>query len=91
MISFEGHKEWTQKTVLFALASRCIPLVWSDEDTITFDLDNGTRSVPEPDGSVRLRRAYHDDGLSTLTRVEGRLTYQPIENLYLPPIDIKLS
>lgn len=91
MISFEGHEEWTQKTGLFASASRRIPLAWSDEDTIPFDLDNGTRSVPEPDGSVRLRRAYHDDGLSTLTRVEGRLTYQPIENLYLPPIHIDLS
>ncbi len=91
MVSFEGHEEWKHKTGLFGSASRCIPLVWDEEDPIPFDLDSGTRIAPEPDGSVRLRRAYHDDGLSTLVRIVGSLTYQPIDGLYLPPIDIDLS
>jgi hypothetical protein len=91
MVSFEGHEEWKHKTGLFGSASRCIPLVWGEEDPIPFDLDIGSRVRPEPDGSVRLRRAYHDDGLSTLVRVVGSLTYQPIDGLYLPPIDIDLS
>ncbi|MGE8499444.1 MAG: hypothetical protein ACN6O6_18230 [Pseudomonas sp.] len=91
MVSFDDYEEWKRSTGLPHSNNRCVPPVWSEDDPIPFDLDNGTRSVPEPDGSVRLRRAYHDDGLSTLTRVEGKLTYQPIENLYLPPIHIDLS
>jgi hypothetical protein len=62
-----------------------------EEDPIPFDPDSGTRIAQGPDGSVRLRRVYHDDGLSTLVRVAGSLTYQPIDGLYLPPIDIDLG
>jgi hypothetical protein len=91
MVSFEGHEEWKHETGLFGSASRCVPLVWGEEDPIPFGLDSGSRVPPEPDGSVRLRRAYHDDGFSTLARVVGSLTYQPIDGLYLPPIDIDLS
>lgn len=45
---------------------------------------------PEADGSVRLRRTYHEDG-EDLVAIRGSLTYQPIEGLYLAPIDIDLS
>ncbi|KFX68547.1 hypothetical protein TMS3_0118025 [Pseudomonas taeanensis MS-3] len=91
MLSFDGHEEWQQHSSLFRSTTRCLPLVWGEEDPIPFDPDSGTRIAPEPDGSVRLRRVYHDDGLSTLVRVVGSLTYQPIDGLYLPPIDIDLS
>ncbi|WP_339458217.1 toxin VasX [Pseudomonas sp. EA_105y_Pfl2_R69] len=91
MLSFDGHEEWQQHSSLFSSNTRCLPLVWGEEDPIPFDPDTGTRIAPEPDGSVRLRRVYHDDGLSTLVRVAGSLTYQPIDGLYLPPIDIDLS
>jgi hypothetical protein len=91
MLSFSGHEEWQQHSSLFRSSTRCLPLVWGEEDPIPFDPDTGTRIAPEPDGSVRLRRVYHDDGLSALVRVAGSLTYQPIDGLYLPPIDIDLS
>nr|WP_298116390.1 toxin VasX [uncultured Pseudomonas sp.] len=91
MVSFDGVEEWKHETGLFGSASRCIPLVWSEEDPIPFDLDTGSRVTPEPDGSVRLRRAYHEQGLESLVGVRGSLTYQPIDGLYLPPIDIDLS
>ncbi|MGE8503728.1 MAG: hypothetical protein ACN6P1_16005 [Pseudomonas sp.] len=45
---------------------------------------------PKADGSVRLRRAYHED-IEDLVAIRGSLTYQPIEGLYLAPIDIDLS
>ncbi|NQD93959.1 hypothetical protein HP532_15015, partial [Pseudomonas sp. CrR25] len=88
---FEGQEEWQRKTGLLSAASRCLPLVWGEDDPIPFDLDSGSRVVPEPDGSVRLRRAYHEQGLESLVGVRGSLTYQPIDGLYLPPIDIELS
>lgn len=91
MVSFDGHEEWTRSTGLFGAAGRCTPLAWSEDDPIPFDLDTGNRVAPEPDGSVRLRRVYHDDGLDTLVAVRGSLTYQPIDGLFLPPIDIDLS
>lgn len=91
MVSFDGHEEWTRQTGLFGSAGRCTPLVWGEDDPIPFDLDTGSRVAPEPDGSVRLRRVYHDDGLDTLVAVRGSLTYQPIDGLFLPPIDIDLS
>lgn len=37
-----------------------------------------------------LRRAYHED-VEDLAAIRGSLTYQPIEGLYLAPIDIDLS
>ena len=91
MVSFDGIEEWKYETGMFGSARRCVPLVWSEEDPIPFDLDSGSRVTPEPDGSVRLRRAYHEQGLESLVGVRGSLTYQPIDGLYLPPIDIDLS
>lgn len=90
MVSFDGHEEWKRSTGLFGSAKRCIPLVWGEDDPIPFDLDVGTRVAPEADGSVRLRRAYHED-FEDLVAIRGSLTYQPIEGLYLPAIDIDLS
>ena len=54
-------------------------------------LDNGSRVTPEPDGSVRLRRAYHEPDGQTLVRIRGTLIYQPVEGISLPPIDIYVS
>jgi hypothetical protein len=54
-------------------------------------LDTGSRVAPEPDGSVRLRRAYHEPEGQTLVRIRGTLTYQPVEGISLPPIDIDVS
>ncbi|RMH85380.1 hypothetical protein EA796_07670 [Pseudomonas sp. AOB-7] len=90
MVSFDGHEEWKRSTGLLGSAKRCVPLVWGEDDPIPFDLDIGTRVAPEADGSVRLRRAYHEH-VEDLTAIRGSLTYQPIEGLYLPPIDIDLS
>lgn len=50
----------------------------------------GPRKKTEADGSVRLRRVYHQD-VEDLPAIRGSLTYQPIEGLYLPPMDIDLS
>ena len=91
MLSFDGVEEWKHETGLFGSASRCGPLVWGEDDPIPFDLDSGSRVTPEPDGSVRLRRAYHEQGFESLMGVRGSLTYQPIDGLCLPPIDIDLS
>ena len=90
MISFDGYEEWKLATSPFGSAGRCVPLIWGEEDPIPFDPDIGSRVAPEPGGSVRLRRAYHE-GIEDLAAIRGSLTYQPIEGLYLPPIDIDLS
>ncbi|EJO94410.1 hypothetical protein A471_08258 [Ectopseudomonas mendocina DLHK] len=90
MVSFDGHEEWQRSLGLRGLSTRCVPLVWGEDDTIPFDLDVGTRVQPEADGSVRLRRAYHED-VEKLIAIRGSLTYQPIEGLYLAAIDIDLS
>lgn len=90
MVSFDGHEEWQRSLGLRGLSTRCVPLVWGEDDPIPFDLDVGTRVQPEADGSVRLRRAYHED-VEKLIAIRGSLTYQPIEGLYLAAIDIDLS
>lgn len=90
MVSFEGEEEWQYKTGLFSSEARCVPLIWGKDDPIPFYPDVGSRITPERNG-IRLRRAYHDDGRSSLVAVRGRLTYQPINGLYLPPIDIDVS
>lgn len=90
MVSFDGHEEWQRSTGLLGSAKRCVPLVWGEDDPIPFDLDIGSRVAPEADGSVRLRRAYLEE-VEDLAAIRGSLTYQPIEGLYLPPIDIDLS
>jgi hypothetical protein len=90
MVSFEGEEEWKQSTGVFSAVRRTRPLVWDETDPIPFDPDTGTRIQAES-GGVRLRRAYHDEGESRLIAVRGRLTYQPIEGLVLPPIDIEVT
>ena len=90
MISFDGEEEWKQKADLFSSTGRCMPLVWDEDDPIPFAPDTGGRVVREPAG-LTLRRAYHDEGYSRLVAIRGRLTYQPIEGLILPPIDIELN
>lgn len=90
MVSFDGYEEWQRSTGLMSSTKRCMPLVWGEDDPIPLDLDVGTRVEPEADGSVRLRRAYHEDG-EDLVAIRGSLTYQPIDGLYLAPIDIDLS
>lgn len=90
MVSFEGEEEWKQSTGVFSSVSRTRPLVWEETDPIPFDPDIGTR-IPGESGGIRLRRAYHDEGESRLVAVRGRLTYQPIEGLLLPPIDIEVT
>lgn len=90
MISFDGEEEWKQKADLFRSTGRCVPLVWDESDPIPFDPDTGGRVVRQPAG-LTLRRAYHDEGYSRLAAIRGRLTYQPIEGLILPPIDVELS
>lgn len=54
------------------------------------ELFRNNRSVPQSNG-LRLRRVYHNNGDARLIAVRGRLTYQPIDGLYLPPIDIDVS
>jgi hypothetical protein len=54
------------------------------------ELFRNNRSVPQGNG-LRLRRVYHNEGDARLITVRGRLTYQPIDGLYLPPIDIDVS
>ncbi len=90
MVSFDGQEEWKRSTGLLGSAKRCVPLIWGEEDAIPFGLDIGSRVTPEADGSVRLRRAYHED-VEDLAAIRGSLTYQPVEGLYLPPVDIDLS
>jgi len=95
MLSFDGQEEWRQGG-LFGFGSEpagCRPLAWSEDDPIPFQLDQGSRALPpEADGSLRLRRVYHEeDDTRALKRIRGTLVYQPIDGLSLPPIDIDLD
>lgn len=90
MISFDGEEEWKRQADLFNSIGQCVPLVWDESDPIPFDPDIGSRVVRQPAGFT-LRRAYHEESYSRLVAVRGRLTYQPIEGLILPPIDVELS
>ncbi len=90
MVSFEGEEEWKQKTGMFSAVKGTRPLVWDETDPIPLYPDIGSR-IPVEGGGVRLRRAYHDDGESRLVAVRGQLTYQPIEGLFLPPIDVDVT
>jgi hypothetical protein len=92
MLSLEGHEEWQTERGLLDFGSpllRCVPFAQGEDEPMT--LDNGSRVTPEPDGSVRLRRAYHEPEGQTLVRIRGTLIYQPVEGISLPPIDIDVS
>lgn len=94
MLSFSGSEEWEHESGLLSFGpahSTCIPLVWEEEDRIPFDLDVGSRITPELGGGIRLRKAYHESDTLSLKHISGTLIYQPIEGLFLPPIDIDLS
>jgi hypothetical protein len=94
MLSFSGSEEWERESGLLNFGptnGTCIPLVWGEDDQIPFDLDVGSRITPEPGGGVRLRKAYHESDTLSLKRISGTLIYQPIEGLFLPPINIDLS
>ena len=68
-----------------------MPLVWGEDDPIPLYVDTGNRVAPEPDGSLRLSYAYHESEGKKLKRISGTLIYQPIEGLYMPPLEIDLS
>ena len=92
MVSLEGYEEWQTERGLLDFGSpllRCVPFARGEDEPMT--LDTGSRVAPEPDGSVRLRRAYHEPEGQTLVRICGTLTYQPVEGISLPPIDIDVS
>ncbi|WP_222909695.1 toxin VasX [Pseudomonas sp. DNDY-54] len=94
MLSFSGSEEWERESGLLSFGptnGMCIPLVWGEDDQIPFDLDVGSRITAEPGGGVRLRKAYHESDTLSLKRISGTLIYQPIEGLFLPPINIDLS
>lgn len=94
MLSFGGSEEWESESGLLHFGpsgSTCTSLVWGEEDPIPFDLDVGSRITPELGGGVRLRKAYHESDTLSLKRISGMLIYQPIEGLFLPPINIDLS
>ncbi len=57
---------------------------------VPHELFRNNRVAPQSNG-LRLRRAYHPDDDARLIAVRGKLTYQPIEGLYLPSIDIDVS
>src|SRR5690606_25374922 len=94
MLSFSGSEEWEQDAGLLSFGPArgiCKPLTWSEEDRIPFDVDTGSRITPELGGGIRLRRAYHETETLSLKRIRGSLIYQPIDGLFLPPIEIDLS
>jgi hypothetical protein len=94
MLSFSGGEEWEQDAGLLSFGPArgiCKPLTWSEEERIPFDIDTGSRITPELGGGIRLRRAYHESETLSLKRISGSLIYQPIDGLFLPPIEIDLS
>ncbi|HDZ57909.1 MAG TPA: hypothetical protein ENI17_09475 [Pseudomonas xinjiangensis] len=94
MLSFSGQEEWAWHKGLLDFGparATCSPLSWNEADPIPFHKDEGARITPEMGGGIRLRRAYHESETATLRRISGTLIYQPIDGLYLPPIDIDLS
>jgi hypothetical protein len=91
MVSFSGYEEWTSEKGLLDFSAAnviCKPLVWEEEDRIPLYQDSGSRVPPEPGGALRLSAAYHKSDGVELTRIRGTLTYQPIDGLYLPPVEI---
>lgn len=93
MVSFDGFEEWSHSRGLldFSDSRNCVPLVWGEDDPIPLYVDTGSRVAPEPDGSLRLSYAYHESEGKKLKRISGTLIYQPIEGLYMPPLEIDLS
>jgi hypothetical protein len=93
MVSFDGFEEWSFSRGMldFSDNSTRVPLVWGEDDPIPLYVETGSRVLPEPDGSLRLSYAYHESEGKKLKRISGTLIYQPIEGLYMPPLEIDLS
>jgi hypothetical protein len=49
------------------------------------------RVTPEPGGVLCLSSARHNSDTMTFQGIKGHLTYQPIDGLYLPSIEINVS
>jgi hypothetical protein len=90
MVCFDGMEEWSFSRGMFDFSDSrsCVPLVWGEDDPIPLYVETGSRVVPEPDGSLRLSYAYHESEGKKLKRISGTLIYQPIEGLYMPPLDV---
>ena len=93
MVSFTGVEEWTLERAL--LGSRpqvldSVALEWGEEDPIPLHQESGSRIRPA-EGMLRLSAAYHQTDFRSLSRIHGTLIFQPIDGLYLPPIDIDVS
>ena len=92
MIRLDGHEEWETERGLLDFGPRLIRRVpFAPEEDQPLTLDTGSRVAPEADGSIRLRRPYHEPEGQTLVRIRGTLTYEPVEGIQLPPIDIDVS
>lgn len=93
MVIFEGMEEWSISRGMldFSDNRNCVPLIWGEEDPIPLYKETGSRVEPQPPGYVRLSRAYHEIEGKRLKRISGTLIFQPIEGLYMPPLDIDLS
>lgn len=94
MVSFSGAEEWASERGMLDFGpaiTSCRPLVWGEDDQIPLYEQSGSRVTPEPDGALCLSAAYHESDNRSLTRISGSLTYQPVDGLYLPSIDIDLS
>lgn len=89
----DGMEEWSISRGMLDFSDNrsCVPLVWGEEDPIPLYKETGSRVEPQPSGYVRLSRAYHEIEGKRLKRISGTLTFQPIEGLYMPPLDIDLS
>ena len=92
MVSFEGTEHWQYSSGLFGLggSDQCLRLAWDENDTLPFYPDMGRRAPASANG-LRLCRAYHETNGASLVAIRGSLTYQPVEELYLPAIDIDIS
>ena len=92
MVSFEGTEHWQYSSGLFGLggSAQCLRLAWDEHDKLPFYPDIGS-PAPASINGLRLCRAYHETNGARLIAIRGSLTYQPVEELYLPAIDIDIS
>ncbi|BAQ82038.1 hypothetical protein [Pseudomonas sp. St29] len=93
MVIFSGVEEWTQEQPLMDFSPPrkiSYPLEWGEEDPNPLKQEFGSRIRQEP-CVLCLSAAYHQNGAMKLTGIRGNLIYQPIEEIYLPLIDVNLS
>lgn len=83
MIHFKGEEVWGG---LFGFGSLRKPVEWTGKD---FDRHAGTRIATEQ-GVATYRMVYHEDKEGrALSKINGKLSYSPLEGLTLPAIEIK--